>query len=232
MIEVSFMDFNFYEYFNYIYPFWGDMTDRQKEEFVQNSYTSSYKKGQFVNDSGGRCLGLLAVLKGQLRVYLQSENGKEVTLYRLEEGDICTLSSSCIMEEITFDVFIEATKDSSLIITKSSYLNHLYDDNVYVQNFIYKQTTENFSSVMWSMQQILFLSFDKRLASYLYDEMIKTSENILAVTHDEIAKELGSAREVVSRMLKYFQKEGYVTLERGKVVILDKESLLKIAVES
>lgn len=226
------MEFNFYEYFNGIYPFWKDMTDFQKEEFVQNSYISDYKKGQFVNDSRDRCLGLLAVYKGQLRVYLQSENGKEVTLYRLEEGDICTLSSSCIMDEITFDVFIEATKDSSLIITKSSYLNNLYDDNMYVQNFIYKQTTENFSSVMWSMQQILFLSFDKRLASYLYDEMIKTTENSLIVTHDEIAKELGSAREVVSRMLKYFQKEGFVTLERGKVVILDKEALLRIAVQS
>lgn len=226
------MEFNFKEYFNRIYPFWKDMTDRQKEEFIQNSYISDYKKGQFVNDSRGKCLGLLAVYKGQLRVYLQSENGKEVTLYRLEEGDICTLSSSCIIDEITFDVFIEATKDSSLIITKSSYLNHLYDDNVYVQNFIYKQTTENFSSVMWSMQQILFLSFDKRLASYLYDEMIKTTDNSLVVTHDEIAKELGSAREVVSRMLKYFQKEGFVTLERGKIVILDKEALLKIAVQS
>lgn len=226
------MEFNYKEYFNRIYPFWKDMTNRQKEEFVQNSYTSDYKKGQFVNDCRGKCLGLIAVNKGQLRVYLQSENGKEVTLYRLEEGDICTLSSSCIIDEITFDVFIEATKDSSLIITKSSYLNQLYDDNVYVQNFIYKQTTENFSSVMWSMQQILFLSFDKRLASYLYDEMIKTTENSLVVTHDEIAKELGSAREVVSRMLKYFQKEGFVTLERGKVVILDKEALLKIAVQS
>ena len=226
------MEFNYKEYFNRIYPFWKDMTNRQNEEFVQNSYISDYKKGQFVNDCRGKCLGLIAVNKGQLRVYLQSENGKEVTLYRLEEGDICTLSSSCIIDEITFDVFIEATKDSSLIITKSSYLNQLYDDNVYVQNFIYKQTTENFSSVMWSMQQILFLSFDKRLASYLYDEMIKTTENSLVVTHDEIAQELGSAREVVSRMLKYFQKEGFVTLERGKVVILDKEALLKIAVQS
>lgn len=226
------MEFNYYEYFNRIYPFWKDMTDGQKDEFVQNSYTSNFKKGQFVNDTGGKCLGLMAVYKGELRVYLQSENGKEVTLYRLEEGDICTLSSSCIMDEITFDVFIEATKDSSVIITKSAYLNRLYDDNVYVQNFIYRQTTENFSSVMWSMQQILFLSFDKRLASYLYDEMIKTTDNSLVVTHDEIAKELGSAREVVSRMLKYFQKEGYVTLERGKVVILDKEALLKIATQS
>lgn len=226
------MEFNFYEYFNKIYPFWKDMTDKQKEEFVQNSYTSNYDKGQFVNDSRGKCLGMLAVYKGQLRVYIQSENGKEVTLYRLEEGDICTLSSSCIIDEITFDVFIEATKDSSLIITKSSYLNYLYEDNVYVQNFIYKQTTENFSSVMWSMQQILFLSFDKRLASYLYDELIKASDNSLVVTHDEIAKELGSAREVVSRMLKYFQKEGFVTLERGKVKILDKDALLKIATQS
>ncbi|WP_455716448.1 Crp/Fnr family transcriptional regulator, partial [Anaerosporobacter sp.] len=138
----------------------------------------------------------------------------------------------CIIDEITFDVFIEATKDSKIIVTNSSYLNHLYEDNVYVQNFIYKQTTENFSSVMWSMQQILFLSFDKRLASYLYDEMVKTNDNKLIVTHDEIAKDLGSAREVVSRMLKYFQKEGFVTLERGKIVVLDKESLLKIATES
>lgn len=226
------MEFNFHQYFSHIYPFWDQISDRQKDEFVQNSYTSNYKKGQFVNDSVGKCLGMLAVYEGQLRVYIQSENGKEVTLYRLDDGDVCTLSTSCIIDEITFDVFIEATKDSKIVVTNSSYLNRLYEDNVYVQNYIYKQTTENFSSVMWSMEQILFLSFDKRLASYLYDEMVKTNDNTLVITHDVIAKDLGSAREVVSRMLKYFQKEGYVTLERGKIVVLDKESLLKIATES
>ncbi|WP_310604527.1 Crp/Fnr family transcriptional regulator [Anaerosporobacter sp.] len=226
---VTSMDIDFHQYYNEIYPFWNRISERQKEEYIQNSYSAKYTKGQFVHNSLGQCLGMLTVYEGQLRVYIQSENGKEITLYRLDEGDTCTLSTSCIMEEITFDVFIEATKDSTLFITNSSYLNYLSEDNVYVQNFIYKQTTEKFSNVMWSMQQILFLSFDKRLASYLHDEMIKTNNNSISTTHDEIAKELGSAREVVSRMLKYFQKEGYVTLERGKIIILDKDALRKIA---
>ncbi|HAB61510.1 MAG TPA: Crp/Fnr family transcriptional regulator [Lachnospiraceae bacterium] len=226
------MEFNFQQYFNRTFPFWNRITDSQKEEYIQNSFLSNFKKGQFVHDPMGQCFGMLTVYKGQLRVFIQSENGKEVTLYRIDEGETCTLATSCIMDEITFDVFIEATRDSTLVVTNSSYLNRISEDNVYVQNFIYKQTTEKFSSVMWSMQQILFLSFDKRLASYLYDEVIRTNESSLVVTHDEIAKELGSAREVVSRMLKYFQKEGFVILERGKVEIVNKDAIRKIAIES
>lgn len=223
------MSFDYEEYFAKQYPFWNKLSTSDQAAFIQNSSVRTYEKGQFIHSSMGQCMGMLLVESGQLRVYIQSENGKEITLYRLDEGETCTLSSSCIMQEITFDVFITATQDSTLIVTNSSYLNQLASENIYVENYLYKQTTEKFSNVMWSMQQILFLSFDQRLAGYLYDEMLKTRSNVLVLTHDEIAKNLGSAREVVSRMLKYFQKEGIVTIERGKIIIDDKAKLTKLA---
>ena len=135
------------------------------------------------------------------------------------------MSASCILKSITFDVCIEAESDCRVIQLASSALSLLSSDNIYVECFIYKLAAERFSDVMWTMQDILFTSFDKRLAAFLLDETAKNHSDSLKMTHEQIAKYMGSAREVVSRMLKYFANEGYVTLSRGGIRIDDKESL-------
>jgi CRP/FNR family transcriptional regulator len=101
----------------------------------------------------------------------------------------------------------------------------LQDENVYVENFTLRVTAERFSEVMWAMEQILFMSFDRRLAIFLLDETAKTGADNVTMTHEQIARYVGSAREVVSRMLKYFAKEGLVAVHRGGVEILDKQKL-------
>lgn len=207
------------------YPFWKNLTNKEKEFLTSRSTILDYKKDDFIYSRDGDCLGIFLVLEGQLRIYIQSEESREITLFRLNAGEVCTLSASCLLQEITFDIQIEAEEDSKILLTNINCFHQLIDKNIYVENYVYRQTTERFSDVMWALSQILFSSFDKRLAAYLEDERIRTGSMVLKTTHEQIARNLGSAREVVSRMLKYFEKEGIVSLSRGAVTILDSEKL-------
>jgi len=207
------------------FPFWEKMSRQEKERLTAGALRKEYARGSLVHSASEKCLGLILVERGQLRVYIESEEGRDITLYRLEEGDICTLSASCFMSEITFEVMIDAECDSQIVLMNPGVFNQIASGNVYVENYMYKQTAARFSDVMWAMQQILFLSFDKRLALFLLEEAEKSGGDTLVMTHEQIAKYVGSAREVVSRMLKYFEEEGYVKLSRGKIQILDVEGL-------
>ncbi len=209
-------------------PFWDKLFENQRNLLLNYTTQHHYQRGESILSSTFECIGLLLIKSGTIRVYILSEEGKEVTLYRLAKGDICVMSASCILKSITFDVCIEAEDDCEVIQMASSALSLLSSDNIYVECFIYKLAAERFSDVMWTMQDILFTSFDKRLAAFLLDETAKNHSDTLKMTHEQIAKYMGSAREVVSRMLKYFANEGYVTLSRGGVRIIDKESLVAL----
>ena len=207
------------------FPFWERLSQAEKEQLATAATRKDYAKGSMVHSASEKCLGMILVEQGRLRVYIESEEGRDITLYRLEKGEVCTLSASCFMGEITFDVLIEAESDSRVVLMNPSVYSRIAAGNVYVENYMYKQTAARFSDVMWAMQQILFLSFDRRLALFLLDESAKTDSDTLTMTHEQIAKYVGSAREVVSRMLKYFEEEGYVKLSRGRIQILDEDAL-------
>lgn len=214
------------------YPFWDKLTPQEQNLLTENSTIESYKKNTFIHSRRGDCLGVFLVISGQARIYLQSDEGREVTLFRVDPGEICTLSASCVMEEITFDTYVDAAQDTELLITHVSCIHKLLEHSIYVENFIYRQTAQHFSDVIWAMSQILFSSFDKRLAAYLEDQRIQAGSLVIPTTHSAIAKDLGSAREVVSRMLKYFEREGIVALSRGCVTIASPERLKALARES
>ena len=160
---------------------------------------------------------------GQLRSYLLSEDGRDVTLYRLFGGEVCILSASCVMDAVNIDLYIDAEEDTEALCISAGIFRQLMQENVYVRCYAYQMTAERFSDTMWTMQQILFMSADRRLAIFLTDELAKTGGADLRMTHDQMAKYMGSAREVVSRMLKYFAQEGWVRLYRGGVQVLDKK---------
>ena len=207
------------------YPdFWGHLNENEKNFTLETSHCVSYHTGQSVHSSNNRCAGVLFLVNGDLRVYIMSEEGKEVTLYRLSAGDICIMSASCVMDDVTFDVYVDATTDVSAVLLPTSTFSKLQKGNIYIENFSNKIKARRFSDVMWTMQQILFFSFDRRLAIFLYDEYVKNG-SIIRYSHLEIARFLGSAREVVSRMLKYFESEGIVTVSRKEIEIIDKKKL-------
>lgn len=207
------------------FPFWEHLSPDEKEKLLNNTTLVSYKKGENIHSGSDDCVGILLVKHGQLRTYLLSEDGRDVTLYRLFSGEVCILSASCVLDAITFDVFIDAEEDTELLIISASIFRELSNKNIYVKCFGYEVATNRFSDVMWAMQQILFMRVDKRLAIFLYDEIAKNNSNEVNLTHAEIARYMGSAREVVTRLLKYFANEGIVSLSRGGVKILDKKKL-------
>lgn len=207
--------------------FWDDLTEPQKQMIPQMTSIKTYKKGTHILNTETECVGVIVVKTGALRTYIMSEEGKDITLYRLHPKDTCILSASCLLRNITFDVAIDAEEDSEIFLLNASTFSKLMDENIYVENFSYRITIDKFSEVMWTMEQILFMKFDQRLSIFLLDESVKTHSDTILLTHAQIAKYIGSAREVVSRMLKYFEEEGAVRLFRGGIELIDKSKLKK-----
>ncbi|MPM71225.1 hypothetical protein SDC9_118188 [bioreactor metagenome] len=211
--------------FSGYFPFWNKLDKTHQDLLCTHTAFTFYKRGQNIHGNEHHCTGAILVKSGQLRTYILSDEGREITLYRLYPGDICMLSASCVLNAITFDVFVDCDEDSEVYIINPNTLATVMESNIYAKNFALNITTSRFSDVMWAMQQILFMSFDKRLAIFLIDELANTDGNIIHLTHEQIAKYMGSAREVVSRMLKYFASEKLVELSRGGIKILDKNKL-------
>lgn len=209
-------------------PFWNQLSDEDAALLTQQVRTQTFSAGDTIHSGSNDCVGVLLIKSGELRAYLLSEEGKEVTLFRLEGGEVCVLSASCLLNSITFDLFIEAVNATELCLIDSQTFARVMEHNIYVENFALRSVAERFSDVMWAMEQILFMSFDRRLAIFLLDETAKTGVDNLTMTHEQIARYVGSAREVVSRMLKYFAREGMVAVHRGGVEILDKQKLRKL----
>lgn len=187
-----------------------------------------YLKGKVLHRGYLDCTGLYIIKQGQLRIYMISDQGKEITLYRLFERDICLLSASCIFNNIQFEVHIEVEKDSQVYIIPTAVYKKLMNESLTISNFTNQLISSRFSDVMWLMEQILFRNFDHRLATFLIDESRIDDSDTIYMTHEEIAKHLGSAREVVSRMLKYFQSEQMISLFRGGIKIEDDKKLIAI----
>ena len=215
--------------FESAFPFWDSLSEWDKNTFILSSYEVKYNRGMNVHD-GGECTGVILVKSGCLRLYLLSDEGKEVTLYRLFAGEMCILSASCVLDNLTFDVFIDAEEDSECVVVGGCAYEGVWQKNNDVKIFTYETALSRFSDVMWVMQQILFMSMDKRLAIFLLDEVAKTGGDTVKLTHEQIAKYMGSAREVVSRMLKYFASEGLISASRSEgIKILDKKRLRELA---
>ena len=213
------------ELFRKGFPFWESLGDYDKETLMNSAVSLNFEKGTNIHD-GNECTGIILVKSGSLRLYILSEDGKEITLYRLFAGDMCILSASCVFNSITFDVFVDSEENSECVVVGGCAFEEVARRIPEVKIFALEAALSRFSDVMWIMQQILFMSMDKRLAIFLLDEASKTGSDTIKLTHEQIAKYMGSAREVVSRMLKYFASEGMVQASRTDGIrIVDKKRL-------
>ena len=210
------------------FPIWNKLNAEQQQRLESVSEFRKVKKGTILHDGSPECLGMLLVHSGQLRAYILSEEGREVTITRFFEMDICLFSASCVMPNMQFDVFIEAEKDSEIWVIPACLYQNLMDESLAIANYSHNLITNHFSEVMWLMEQIMWKSFDKRLAKFLLEESALEGTDSLKITHEKIANHMGTAREVVTRMLRYFQSEGMVKLTRGTVDIVDAAALQKL----
>ena len=207
------------------FPVWDKLNTSQQDRLLGSLMTRNVKKGDVIHDGSTYCTGLLLVRSGQLRAYILSEEGREITIYRLFDRDMCLFSASCIMHSIQFDVTIEAEKDTTLWIIPADTYKSIMEESAPVANYTNELMASRFSDVMWLMEQVMWKSLDKRVAAFLLEEAAIEGTDALKITHETIANHLGTHREVVTRMLRYFQNEGMVKLSRGMVTILDQDKL-------
>lgn len=206
-------------------PYWGSLTPPERELVRQHAALREYSRGDTIHGAGTHCLGQVMVISGHTRTYMLSEDGREVTLFRLGEGDCCVLSASCVISEITFDTFMSAETDCTLLVVSAGVFAQLADENIYVRCFMFEQATHRFSDVMWAMQNLLFRRFDQRLASFLLEQSGRTGSDEIRMTQEQVAQNTSSAREVVARMLKRFAADGLLEVRRGTILLLDKDRL-------
>lgn len=207
------------------FPVFSKLTPQQQQMVLDYTAVRTVPAGTVVHNGAVECTGFLLVRSGQLRAYTLSSEGREVTIYRLFDHDCCLFSASCIMSSLQFEVIIETEKDSEIFIIPPSVYQKLMKESLPVSQYTNDLMATRFSEVMWLMEQIMWKSFDKRLAAFLTEEAAIEGTNLLKVTHEKIANHMGTAREVVTRMLRYFQGEGLVKLTRGAIEITDMAGL-------
>ena len=212
------------EFENY-FPIWNQLTADQKNRIQKELITRKVEKGTIIHNGSMDCTGLLLVKSGQLRAYILSDEGREITIYRLFDRDMCLFSASCMMRSIQFEITIETEKDTELWIIPTEIYKIIMEESAPVANYTNELMATRFSDVMWLIEQIMWKNLDKRVASFLLEESSIEESDKLTLTHEAIANHLGTHREVITRMLRYFQSEGMVKLSRGTVTILDKEKL-------
>ncbi len=203
------------------FPIWNQLTPAQQEKLKNSAQQRSAAKGTILHNGSMDCLGLLLIKSGQLRAYIFSDEGREITIYRLFEQDICLFSAACMMPSIQFDITIEAEKDTNFWIIPPETYKSIMKESAGLANYTNELMASRFSDVMWLIEQVMWKSFDKRLAAFLLEESILDQTTILKITHEKIANHMGTAREVVTRMLRYFQNEQMVSLSRGTIELTD-----------
>ncbi len=206
-------------------PFWDALTPSEQRLLDGAAVSRSFEKGARLHNGTADCNGLFLVTAGLLRVFLTSDTGREITLYRLLERDICLFSASCILKNIRFEVFVEAERAAEVLVLPAPVYQEILASSLPAAEYTSKIMASRFSDVMWVMEQVLFSSFGRRLAEFLLEQRVLEGGDHLILTHEEIARHLGSAREVVTRMLRYFQSEGLVSLSRGGITLQDPAGL-------
>ena len=212
-------------------PFWGRLTAEQQGRLADSAALRHFDRGAMVYGGGTECAGLILPVEGQLRAYMLTDEGRELTLYRLFPRDMCLFSASCVLRGVQFDVLVEAERDTDALFLPAEVYQGLMEESAAVANFTNELMADRFSEVMRRMDQLLSKRLDARLAALLVEEGRLAESTSLRLTHDRLARHLGSAREVVTRLLKDFQADGLVKLSRGGVELLDLPRLEAMAAE-
>ena len=215
--------------FSSFFPVWERLTPQQQATLSGSMFSRRVRRGDVIHQGDADCTGLLLVQSGQLRAFILSEDGREITLYRLFERDLCLFSASCMMRSIQFDITIQAEKDAELWVIPAETYRQVMEESAPLSNFTNEVMAARFSDVMWLIEQVLWKSFDRRLAAFLLEESAIEGTRTLKITHELIGNHMGNPREVVTRMLRYFQGEGLVRLSRGTVEIVDEIALRGLA---
>jgi CRP/FNR family transcriptional regulator len=206
-------------------PFLNQQDDELKQRFYSQASIIKLQKGQPICHEGNHCSHLSIVLEGTARIYKLGENGKEITLYRISQGESCILTASCILSEIPFPAFAICDSDIEAAIIPANTVQTWLSESAVWRDYIFSLVATRLSNIIHVVEDVVFRKMDRRIAAYLCNRAINESTAI-RVTHQEIASELGTSREVVSRILKDFEHEQLIKVTRGAIHLIDFDALI------
>lgn len=216
------------EVFEKAFPFWGSLTEEEQTEMILGTTKNRCRKKTRLHFGGGECAGVQIIEEGRARIFITSPNGGDITLFRLMDGDVSILSAACMLNGMDVELDMEMETDCVVYTIPKKLYKSLYDENGSVKDYTMEMISEKFSDIMWLFNQFVFSNVASRLAGALLEHRAMEGGDILPVTHEVLARDAGTAREVVTRLLKQFQEDGMVRLTRGKVEILDAGRLGKV----
>lgn len=172
-------------YLTYI-PIWEKLNRLQQNMLMDSAVIRRFRKGEILHNGADDCTGLILVVSGQLRAFTISDEGREITMYRLFERDICLFSASCMMNSIQFDITIMAEKDTEVLVISSEVYKSIMEVSPILANYTNEIMASRFSDVMWLVDQVMWKSFDRRLADFLLSEANIEGTNTLHITQEAI----------------------------------------------
>ncbi len=205
--------------------FFNDSPDKFWREVQEMGVIQQFFHYQFVAMEGDDVGYFPIVISGSLRVYRNDVSGREITLYRLEPGEGCVLSAYAILSRSRFNATAEVEENTTLLLIPDQVFRDWLDRFECWRNYVFTLVFKQFNALVSKMQSLAFDRVDERLAHYIAQRVQQRNVKILRITHQQIARELGTAREVVSRILKDFERSNWVKLERGRIVVLDSFAL-------
>lgn len=198
-----------------------------RDRLLDSAHVARYDRGQTVFSPDSRPDALLFLVEGRLRVSQVSASGREIVLYRIEAGESCVLTTACILAEQAYNAEGVAETDLAVVVLPQASFDRLAAEEASFRQFVFSAYSRRLLDLLQVVDEVAFGRIDMRLAARLLG-LAGTATEVVA-THDDLARELGTAREVVSRMLADFQKRGLISQSRGRVGILSREGLARIA---
>ncbi|HEB7621631.1 TPA: Crp/Fnr family transcriptional regulator [Campylobacter coli] len=190
-----------------------NLENKDFEAMVEKSYFKEFDKNTILDD----CLGFVIVLKGGFRAFILGQNAKEITVFKLKQNEECVICSHYIFETISYNLTLESFEDTQILIVPVKIYSQLKDKYPLIANYTLNLIAKRFNSLINILEQALFTPLHHRVKMFLKEN---AKEGKITFTHEEIALHLGSTREVISRILKTMQKEGFIQQNRKEITLL------------
>ncbi len=206
-----------------LFPFLIGLPENEQKQLVH----IEVKGGQTILSAGDSCNQAAFVYSGEIKIMKTNKNGREVNLYHVFPGQVCILTVTSVLSHQLFPANAVAAKDTKLFFIEKQWLKRWLSSNFALQELIYQTTADRFITMMGLFDDLIFRRIDERVVEFLL-ENLPADETILCITHEEMAAELGTSREVVSRVMKNLEKSNCIRLFRGKIMMHSREQLKSI----
>ncbi|RDH84739.1 MAG: Crp/Fnr family transcriptional regulator [endosymbiont of Galathealinum brachiosum] len=207
------------------YPFLGDVNDPAWVETINNAKKLNVKPHTTMFHGSSACNKFMLILKGTIRIYQIADDGREITLYRVEAGGLCVLSLNSMLQKHAYNAVAKTETDVTALVLSADDFNGAMNGIEKFRNYVLTSLTDRLCETMYLVQDTAFNHLNMRLACMLGGLFERNKGAALKITHQDLAHELGTTREVVSRILKEFEKENCVKLSRGRINLASTEGL-------